>query len=141
MNISKSFSAIFLGLILVPVFLMVGNVFSQPVVEEWAARYHGPATVNAYDHAHDLPIDASGNVYVTGYSTGISTKTHYATIKYDSDGNELWVARYNGTGDGDGDDEAQALAVDSLGNVYVTGWSSGVNSPRFWGSLTFRLRS
>jgi light-regulated signal transduction histidine kinase (bacteriophytochrome) len=42
-------------------------------------------------------------------------------IKYDSNGNELWVARYNGPADGT--DEPAALAVDSAGNVVVTGLS------------------
>ncbi|MEO0095774.1 MAG: SBBP repeat-containing protein [candidate division WOR-3 bacterium] len=43
------------------------------------------------------------------------------TIKYDSSGNEQWVARYNGTGDSI--DYAYELAIDDSGNVYVTGAS------------------
>ncbi|UCG15956.1 MAG: SBBP repeat-containing protein [Phycisphaerales bacterium] len=83
------------------------------------ARYNGPA--NDHDEAWGMALDASGNVYVTGYSRG--TNPDCATVKYDSSGNELWVARYNGPGDGY--DDGTAMAVDASGNVYVTGVSFG----------------
>ena len=87
----------------------------------WAARYDGP--VNSFDDAYALTVDGSGNVCVTGRSTGNGTGWDYATVKYDSAGNQVWVARYNGPGNST--DEASALAVDGSGNVYVTGSSSG----------------
>ena len=68
-------------------------------IEEWVARYNGPATVD--DAASAIVVDSEGNVYVTGYSGGISTgRDDYATIKYDPNGNEVWVARYNGRANG-----------------------------------------
>ena len=85
----------------------------------WVARYNGPA-VNQQDNAYDLKVDLSGNVYVTGGSVSASLNRDYATVKYNTDGNELWVARYNYKGF---DDEAYALALDNAGNVYVTGTS------------------
>jgi hypothetical protein len=89
--------------------------------EQWVARFNGPANLN--DNARAIAIDASGNVYVTGQSTGSGTGFDYATIKYDALGAEQWVARYNGPGNGA--DDAYGIAVDSSGNVYVSGQSTG----------------
>jgi len=89
--------------------------------ELWVVRYNGPG--NLLDNAISLAIDGLGNVCVTGQSRGIGTNGDIATIKYDPAGNELWVARYNGTANGP--DTAYDLVIDSLGNVYVTGSSSG----------------
>lgn len=87
--------------------------------EEWVARYKGPG--NEFDEAYAIAVDNSGNVYVTGRSYGDGTSYDYATIKYNSDGDEEWVARYNGYLESP--DEASAIAVDISGNVYVTGYS------------------
>jgi len=92
--------------------------------ELWVARYDGPSS--NYDYAHSLAVDSSGNVYVTGYSHVEGFNIDYATIKYDTDGNELWVARYDGPSSLG--DKAYDLALDASGNVYVTGESE-------WGSI------
>ncbi|MEO0118909.1 MAG: SBBP repeat-containing protein [candidate division WOR-3 bacterium] len=47
-------------------------------------------------------------------------------MKYDSNGNLLWVRRYNGPADGF--DWATSLFVDNNGNVYVTGYSYGLGT-------------
>jgi uncharacterized delta-60 repeat protein len=90
-------------------------------VEQWVARYNGSG--NAGDWANDLAVDASGNVYVTGTSFDSTTWYDYATVKYNSDGVQQWVSRYNGPGNDY--DDATTLAVDGTGNFYVTGWSVG----------------
>jgi uncharacterized delta-60 repeat protein len=90
----------------------------------WERRYNN--INNRNDLASDIAVDTQGNVYVTGASDNTGSNSDYVTIKYDADGNELWVASYNGTGNSI--DAANALAVDALGNVYVTGFSFGNGS-------------
>jgi hypothetical protein len=82
-------------------------------VGKWVAKYDGPPHEYNADRVEDLAVDSSGNVYVTGKSVGLDGIKDFATVKYDSSGNELWVARQDG--------RAFALALDADGNVYVTG--------------------
>ena len=100
----------------------------------WLRRYSGPA--GGYDEAYAIAVDKSGNVYVTGGSLGSGAKRmwEYATIKYDSTGNQLWVARYKGPADSSSCGSVQgahAIAVDDSGNVYVTGASMGEYRPPY----------
>jgi hypothetical protein len=85
----------------------------------WVARYDGPAHLNDYPSA--IVLDNVGNVYVTGGTIGSGTSQDYTTISYDSNGNQLWAERYDGPGHHE--DVAQALAVDTYGNVFITGFS------------------
>ncbi len=88
--------------------------------ELWVARYSNePLPGN--DHASAVAVGTDGSVYVTGHSWGDGTAEDFATVKYAPDGHEEWVGRYNGPSDGD--DRGEAVAVDDLGNVYVTGRS------------------
>jgi uncharacterized delta-60 repeat protein len=99
----------------------------------WINRYNGPG--NSLDWASAIAVDGSGNVYVTGHSKGSGTDYDYATIKYSPNGNQLWVARYNGPGNGE--DWALAIAVDGSGNVYVTGQSKGSGTDRDYATIKY----
>lgn len=91
--------------------------FAQ-VSEAWVATYNGSANA--------IALDKAGNIYVAGTAKDLDTLEDIITIKYDSNGNQLWVARYNGPGNGW--DVARGLAVDTNGNVYVTGSSLGLGT-------------
>jgi uncharacterized delta-60 repeat protein len=87
----------------------------------WTNRYNG--TGNNHDVGVALAVDGSGNVIVTGYSTGSASSYDYLTIKYSSAGGALWTNRYNGPGNDI--DMPVAVATDTGNNVYVAGTSSG----------------
>jgi uncharacterized delta-60 repeat protein len=84
----------------------------------WARRYDGP--VKNADQAAALVLDPAGNLYVTGSSWG-GNSWDMATLKYDSNGNLVWLRRYNGGKDAD---LASGLAIDASSNVYVVGRTS-----------------
>ena len=95
-------------------------------VQQWAARYNGPG--NSTDVPLAIAVDASQNVYITGYSAAAPNETNYdyATIKYNSSGQQLWLSRYNGPANDH--DQANGLALDKDANVYVTGRSIGIGT-------------
>lgn len=91
----------------------------------WTSRYNG--TGNSADAANALICDNLGNVFVTGKSYGGSTTDYdMITIKYNSAGDSAWIKSYNGSSNSI--DEAKAIALDKLGNVYVTGSSTNVST-------------
>jgi len=95
--------------------------YNSAGVEQWVQRYDGPA--NSNEQAYSLAVDIQGNVYVTGMSYGGGTENDFCTIKYNSDGVEQWVQRYNGSLNAC--DIGFSIAIDGQGNVYVTGDTSG----------------
>jgi len=101
--------------------------------ELWVARYNGPE--NGKDRASSIAVDNKGNVYVTGYSLGLGIDSEYATVKYDRNGVQKWVARYHGPGSGL--NVASSIAVDNKGNVYVTGYSEGLDTNRDYATIKY----
>jgi hypothetical protein len=92
--------------------------YSGAGVPLWTNRYNGPG--NRDDQAKAVAVDGSGNVFVTGHSSGSGSSYDYATIAYSSAGVSLWTNRYDAA---NGLDLPYAIAVDARGNVFVTGES------------------
>lgn len=96
--------------------------YSPLGVQKWVARHNGAGTDD--DVINSMTVDASGNVYVTGYSGGGSTGSadsygDITTIMYNSLGSIVWSTTFAGAGTSS--DEGKMIRLDNLGNVYVTG--------------------
>src|ERR1051325_2250577 len=92
-----------------------GMSFAFAQVEKvWVARYNGPG-INGrnYDDPRAMIVEADGSVLVTGRSEGTNSFGFYefATVKYDANGTQLWVARYSDPAQYDF--TPRAMAVDS----------------------------
>lgn len=74
------------------------------------------------DFGRSIAVDSENNVYITGYSDGNGTNYDFATVKYDSAGNQKWIMRYDFSGKYD--DQAYSIALDNMANVYITGISN-----------------
>ena len=83
-------------------------------------------------------VDGSGNAYVVGdaLATAVATRGAYQTV-YGGGENDAFVAKLGNTGalnyltllGGSGYDQGTAIAVDSLGNAYVAGYTNSASFP------------
>jgi uncharacterized delta-60 repeat protein len=90
-------------------------------VERWVYRYNGAG--NWVDAANSIAMGPDGNVYAAGYTSGSGTSYDFAVVSLTDSGVERWVYEYDGPASDL--DEAYSIAVDSTGNVYAAGYTSG----------------
>ena len=113
--------------------LIPALLYSQSVDTAWVRTYNGPA--NGNEGARQIRVDSLGNIYVAGASLGISSWYDYTTIKYNPNGDTLWLRKYNGTANSD--DFVQAMALDNQSNVYVTGYSTSPGSSQNYATVKY----
>ena len=87
---------------------------------------------NGGEYAYSIALDSSGNFYVTGYTAAnnfpVSTNAYQVTL---GGGLDVFVSKFNSSGalvystylGGSLDDWGYAIAVDNIGNAYVTGYT------------------
>ncbi|MCX6159771.1 MAG: SBBP repeat-containing protein [Ignavibacteriae bacterium] len=103
--------------------------YSSTGAQQWVKKYNAPSnTLNpGNDYVYAMKVDNSGNVYVSGTSMGMggypySFLQYCVTIKYNTFGDSVWVARY---ADPDSVSVSQvrpvAIAVNNAGYVFITG--------------------
>ena len=93
---------------------------------------------SSMDAITSIAVDGEGNAYVAGWTTSTNLPTvnpvqaqekgsvDAFVAKLGPGGNSLIYCTYLG---GAGDDRAFALAIDSAGDAYVTGWTASSNFP------------
>jgi hypothetical protein len=93
----------------------------------WSSTYNGP--VSGRDESYCLAVDDYGDVYVAGQSKGVDGITHMTTVRYNPNGTQQWVQRYNsGQCSGYVDEAATSIAIGPTGGVLVTGWITHIDA-------------
>lgn len=99
----------------------------------WGTYYGGTGD----DYGYGIAIDATDNIYMTGYTSsasGIATTGAYQTALSGTD--DAFVAKFNSTGaallwgsyyGGTGITYGYAIAADAGGNIFITGQTNSVN--------------
>jgi FG-GAP-like repeat len=87
------------------------------------------------DTPSHVAVDQAGNIIAAGETYFNVNEQDYYVVKYDSDGNVLWDASYNGTGDHY--DKIYDLRVDSTGSAVVTGESWNNDFGVEWATVKF----
>jgi hypothetical protein len=99
----------------------------------------------AFDQGNGIAVDALGSAYVTGQTSstnfptknafqgafnGSASKGNAFVAKFDPTGSALAFSTYlGGSGNQNGGDIGEGIAVDSAGNIYVTGLTSSTDFP------------
>ncbi len=100
--------------------------FNASGARQWATYYGG----SGFDYGIGIAIDRTGNIVLTGYTystSGIATSGAYLTTLQGS--YDAYIAKFNAAGliqwatyyGGSGDDEGDGIAVDSSGNIIISG--------------------
>lgn len=100
-------------------------------VDLWDTAYNDVDSAFLDDRPVDCAVDASGNFIIAGWTeqgTWATNQDDYMLLKYDSNGILIWRTRYDRSGF---KDQAAAMAVDNLGDVFVTGRSSNGSDDDF----------
>ena len=98
---------------------------------EWAKSFGSSLA----DYGLSIALDASGNVYTTGYFQGTADFDPGAGTanRTSSGGRDIWVQKLDASGNfiwarsfgGSLDDIGRSITVDASGNVYTTGYFQG----------------
>ena len=100
------------------------DIFVQKVssagVTLWSRTFNG---TDENDEGLAITTDASGNIYVAGYSNGSGTFDDCIVLKYNTSGVLQWSAIYNYAASQL--DKLVSIAVSLTGDIYVTGYSDG----------------
>lgn len=93
---------------------------------------------SAFDQARAIAVDATGSAYITGLTGSTNFPVANAFRSASAGGNDVFVTKLNPAGTaivystylgGSSSDDASGIAVDNLGNAYVTGQTYSTDFP------------
>ncbi len=117
---------------------------TKPLVIDPVLTYSSYLGGSSTDQAAGIAVDGSGNVYVAGYTQSvdfpkINQISGACQAGCDGGNDDAFVTKINTAGDalvyssylgGSGGDSVSGIAVDSAGNVYLTGGGNSSDFPR-----------
>jgi uncharacterized delta-60 repeat protein len=118
----RSIQLLLLLLVLVLTFGITGIGLASDALNPLWTRFQDGPPAHVDDQAAALVVDPAGNVYVTGTSGLILDDLDYSTVKYSPNGDVLWARRYDAPNPTNSSDNANAIALDGMGNIAVTGY-------------------
>lgn len=83
--------------------------------EIWAAQFGE----SQGEYGQSIALDSTGNILVTGRSTGPGTGLDFCTVKYTPNGSRVWAAAFNSGNDND--DAPVKIALDSNDRITIAG--------------------
>jgi Beta-propeller repeat len=122
---------------------------AKPLIIDPVLSYSTYLGGSGFDYAYGVAADASGNAYVTGQTNSLDFPTGNPSQEPMGGGTcgtsldvypcfDAFVTKLSATGSsvvystylgGSGDDRGMAIAVDSSGNAYVTGYTDSADFP------------
>ncbi len=111
---------------------------ARPLIIDPVLSYSTFLGGSSLDAITSIAVDNLGNAYVAGWTTSSDLPTVNPARAQESGSVDAFVAKLGPGGDtliyctylgGVGDDRAFAIAIDTAGDAYVTGWTASVNFP------------
>ncbi len=98
--------------------------YNKDGIISWLKR---EGSASGDDHASAIALDNTGNIFLTGYFSGLSTFGNTNLTSMGSD--DIFLVKYSPTGDGlwakqtggKGDEHAESMKLDDAGNIYLCG--------------------
>jgi uncharacterized delta-60 repeat protein len=110
------------------------------------ALHGGAAGGSSEDRCHDMTVDASGRILLTGYSVNASGDEDMVVWRYDPGGNldtafnqQGWVTHDNAAGGYD-NDQGRGITLDGSGRIVVAGYSRNQTPSIDYDMVVWRYR-